>query len=694
MDWKVFDMDELSRFYRSRIFEIPSQQRPYSWTTNQIKDLLLDLKISHKRRTHHYCGPIFLENTILPNGQQKPNLFDNHGAQLIHYNILDGQQRVTSIILVATALTKHPYMQAEINQGNGRAIGLHAELCELISYVSVGNATHDTPRMNFNNREMDDMMGWLMFQNPPNEPAATTAGVERLKSNYTFIEDNINRLCEIQTHNDLIVIGNHFLTGMKVILVEMGPHNFNKYTVFESINNRGLNLSEFDKIKNLFLHIAEQHEDRAQNNGVPPTITPASIEREWYATIQTLYEFDLLEEEEKCITDLWGVIYQKTNLNSDQIFNLVKEKFEVLVDNDDPVLMPQLVRFYQNWNNYTTSYCKIYTTVPGLKLSLANMNGTGQENLERILYQIELPQVFRMPLTCAMMLYNQQEFGEVSVFFEKALMRIHGMKTKRQISGVNAPLTRIANSIFNGLNPLGCKRAICHLVAEHAPLSEVVKNLLKGYDIYNKGWRGNSLYYFLYRIDLHLNLGAGHGVPIVFPSEASNRKVQIEHIMPRSHRAHWGHSWPIEEVADRWLHRIGNLTLTTDQASNNQLGNKSIEDKCIGNYPNHTYTHGRLIEQLLPPIATKFQATHEWEKLEILANELGYAKFFISLWSLPCDCDLEGIIVLDDATAQINDEKQLRFDDYVIDNEVVTFNPYELVDFDEEIITCQHDEEE
>lgn len=652
------------------------------------------MKISRKRGTHHYCGPIFLENTTLENGNQKPNVYDDQGNQLIHYNILDGQQRVTSIILIATSIANHPLLLSEINNGNGRAMTLQRGLLDLTSYESRGNNGHDTARMNFNNAEMDNMIGHLMFNDPPNQPNATTSGVERLRENYEYISNNLANLCNLNNGAELVRIGNHFLTGMKVILVEMGAHNFNKYTVFESINNRGLNLSEFDKIKNLFLHIAEQHQNRAIANGTAPVITPQMIEQEWYLTIQTLYNFDLLKEEEKCIADLWGVMNRITTVKSDEIFRLVNNKFEGLVDNDDAVLMPKLITFFQNWNNYTESYCKIYTTVPGLKLSLANMNNTGKESLERILYQIELPQVFRLPLTCAIMQYDQQEFGELSIFFEKALMRIHGMRTKPLITSVNKNLMELANEIFTGaLTSLECKRLICKMVHEHAPLSAVVKNIFKGIEVYGKGWRGNSLYYFLYRIDLHLNLGAGNGVPHPFPTLANNRKVQIEHIMPQTHRPNWSAAWPNEDTADRWLHRLGNLTLTTNQTTNNQLGNKSMEDKCINNHPEHTYTNGRLIEQLLPPVASKFQASHEWKKLEILLNELQYSKFFVTLWALPCDCDLEDDITLEDLTEQVNTEKQIRIENYLPNGEIITIAPNNLVNFDE-IIHCESDEEE
>ena len=92
-------LESLDEFYSGKIFEIPLLQRPYSWETKQIKSLLHDIQTAKTRETSHYCGPIFIEETGANSLQQR--------GQLLHYNILDGQQRTTTIMLIARVLSKH-----------------------------------------------------------------------------------------------------------------------------------------------------------------------------------------------------------------------------------------------------------------------------------------------------------------------------------------------------------------------------------------------------------------------------------------------------------------------------------------------------------------------------------------------------------------------------------------------------------
>ncbi|MDC3339750.1 DUF262 domain-containing protein, partial [bacterium] len=94
-------LESLNDFYSGKIFEIPILQRPYSWENSQIKSLLQDIKTAKIRDASHYCGPIFIEAT----GESTRQL----RGDLTHYNILDGQQRTTTIMLIAKVLSNHRF---------------------------------------------------------------------------------------------------------------------------------------------------------------------------------------------------------------------------------------------------------------------------------------------------------------------------------------------------------------------------------------------------------------------------------------------------------------------------------------------------------------------------------------------------------------------------------------------------------
>lgn len=687
-------MKTFQQFHTSKIFEIPKQQRPYSWGEFQVEQFVRDLHTSIERGKHHYCGPIFLEATRIDDGTVKDDTEDENSTILKHRNILDGQQRVTTIMLTAVFLANHKHLSKAISDGTAGSSGLKENLQNIYSYITAGSSNFDSPKIVFNNSDMDKMFGYIAFSVPNTLPGYVTTGEERLHKNFVWLADNFDEICEIKDYNDLKKVINIFLNGMKLQLVEMGSQNFNKYTVFESINNRGLNLSEFDKIKNLFLHIAEQHEVRSVKNNSTAKITVKLVQEAWHKTVKSLFKYGMTKDETKCISDLWAVIYGIHDLKSDVIFKTVTDKFSKLVDSEDTALLSELITYVNSWETYTTGYCQLYTKEKLYMLNRSFMNSDGVENVERMLYQISLPSVFRMPLTAAFVKYSKSDFGVISTFLEKALMRIHGMKTKRNINSVDKPMTEWAQKVYHGLSIENAKKEICKIVVKNASLNDVVNNLLSGKDIYPSGWKGTSLYYFLYRIDNSLTASK-----VKFETVASKRKSEIEHIMPKAFRTNWSSMWPNPERGDNWLHRIGNLTLTKNNDSNKDLGIKTIKEKCTqtGLY---NYTNGRLIEREIPKIAVRYadaKESHYWREIEIMENEVEYAKHFVKLWALPCDCDLESVLGLEHWN---NAHKEQLIDLELFDEENYnkrTIVPNEIFETSEEIVSCEdnssHEEE-
>ena len=230
-------MDTLNQFYDGKIFVIPPQQRPYSWDTVQVNDLVLDLHTAILRGTKHYTGPIFLEGIIddVTKFPEEEKNSDNMDLKLKH--ILDGQQRVTTIMLIAAYLVKSKHLANNANPT------LEEKLKNLISYKSEAQKNntiriHDKLRMRFSDPEMNKLLSHIVFGKPAKCPTLSTAGMDRLKKNYDYIALNFNKTCQIS--NDPFTFTNvatAFLERVILKLVDMRS-GFNKYTVFESINNR------------------------------------------------------------------------------------------------------------------------------------------------------------------------------------------------------------------------------------------------------------------------------------------------------------------------------------------------------------------------------------------------------------------------------------------------------------------------
>ena len=653
-------MNTLGTFYNNKIFVIPPQQRPYSWEKLHVKALLDDLRIAIDRTEEHYCGPVFLDRTRDENGNAEDVFVTPTNVNLTRHDVLDGQQRITTIMLIAAALAKDEQIVDAVAAGYGPASTVQGQLKDLYSYAMgpLGedgeDPLPDTSRLVYNDGDMELTMNHLLFDDPPRlrNNQIVKSAQNKLLSNFKFIKDNLDVIFNVNGNiNTKINVCRRFLLKMKMKMIMMDQHSFNKYTVFESINNRGLGLGEFDKIKNLALHIADQHEKRSEDDGTAPLITKQHIQAQWYSTISHLHDYQLEKYEDRCINDLWKVIYNLGNSKESEAFNKFKAKFQSLVDSDNGNKMTQLITYVNNWSPYTQAYCQIYTKKVGEEFNLANMTANTATNLNRILNKINLPDEFKLPLTSGFLRYTQQEFEKFSECMEKALFRMHGIKTKTLARG-RGSFTKLAQNIFSSHQTISNSISeICRYVTEYAPFSGVdglVEHFISGKEAYGK-WRGYSLYYFLYRVDEKLSPGA-----VGWIADNDERDEQIEHILPNSHRnPGWTTTWPNADTADKWKNRLGNLTLTRDSASNNQLDTYSIERKCRTNRPRYAYLDGRHIERRVAGIATRFSVSERWEKLQIMLHELKYSRNLIELWSLPCDCDLEDFELTQDSKNKI-----------------------------------------
>src|SRR3954453_20417861 len=88
----------IQELFGSRAFRIPSYQRGYSWERRQWDDLLEDLDVLpiHK---DHFAGQVVLQPT-------DEHLVDTEGAQHRLFDVVDGQQRLTTLVLLMEAIRR------------------------------------------------------------------------------------------------------------------------------------------------------------------------------------------------------------------------------------------------------------------------------------------------------------------------------------------------------------------------------------------------------------------------------------------------------------------------------------------------------------------------------------------------------------------------------------------------------------
>ena len=138
---------QISFLLGKKIYNIPRNQRKYVWGEDNWKNLLEDLDFLRETGKYHFLGSIVL------NSQPNPNNDD-----IEYYEIVDGQQRITTVILILIVIAqifkeRHedalfqgllPYIQTtSIN--NQTSCILHTDVHSCIMNLVSCIADKDTP---------------------------------------------------------------------------------------------------------------------------------------------------------------------------------------------------------------------------------------------------------------------------------------------------------------------------------------------------------------------------------------------------------------------------------------------------------------------------------------------------------------------------------------------------------------------
>jgi uncharacterized protein with ParB-like and HNH nuclease domain len=118
---------KLSEVFSESTYRIPNYQRGYSWDTDQLEDLWEDLNSLSPDRTH-YTGVL----TLVERKPQENSIDYWLEKQCKNYYVVDGQQRLTTLVILILALLNEISNRKESNSNetgeiNGRAIDYYKE---------------------------------------------------------------------------------------------------------------------------------------------------------------------------------------------------------------------------------------------------------------------------------------------------------------------------------------------------------------------------------------------------------------------------------------------------------------------------------------------------------------------------------------------------------------------------------------
>ena len=514
------------------LFEIPDYQRAYSWTKENLKQLVEDIwesvELNKARGNKEFdqYEPYFLGSIVLCSKEYKD---DGCGI----YDVIDGQQRLTSIIMLIAAI------RDLIDNEEYKKV-----LSDLIyQKPNVLMGIKESIRVKARGKEEEFFKKYIL----------TNGGTELVKDldMEELSEAKQNMVNAIEVFRDSFFNENgelleeklnEFIVYLlqKVVLVVITTESFTSaFRLFNVINARGLPLTDSDLLKSENLRVMN------------PEI------RKEYTDIWESHEQDLGKEK---LDQIIG--FMRTMKLKNKVEESVYEEFSKKIFRNEPEYLGV------NFVNHLTAVKALYDKY----IIEGNLEGVSEEEKS---YYKNLINIMREFLPYDDWMAAVIRFAEKFNDDKLVLEFVKVLEKRLVIDWVNG------NSFADRLNRV---YGILEAIEEKDSLEEIkeapvflydlerttayFENALNDIDFYSKGRMMIPKYIFV-RLDMEKRANE-----VLDYSD----KIMIEHVLPRNAKeAYWKDNFSADQRRN-WANKFGNLVIITG-AKNTRANNKPFGEK-------------------------------------------------------------------------------------------------------------------
>ena len=219
---------------------VPPNQREYAWTEKEVEALFQDLakEITNKGQSY-FLGTLV---TIPRN--------------LGHLEVVDGQQRLATATILLSAIRNHLQETEQKMAGSIETDFLYA----------YNRDTHDhDPKLRLNVDDNDYFMRRLVHPDQPLESSRPSHGL--LAEAFSKAERQVEKIVaglDPKDHADALNRWVRFLEYQATVILLRVPNSSNAYRMFETLNDRGIKVSQSDLVKNYLFGEAGDRFDEVQ----------------------------------------------------------------------------------------------------------------------------------------------------------------------------------------------------------------------------------------------------------------------------------------------------------------------------------------------------------------------------------------------------------------------------------------------
>ncbi|MEM8928987.1 MAG: DUF262 domain-containing HNH endonuclease family protein [Bacteroidota bacterium] len=225
-----------------KIYKVPPYQRDYSWKKDHWEDLWNDILAIESSGIVHYMGSIVLQNM---------------GNKVFH--VIDGQQRFSTLTLIVLAVIN------KLNQliKDGVEVEENKERVNLLSKKFIGDkdpaSLTYSSKLELNENNNSFFQSNLLVFRPPINVNTLRDSDKQIWNAYQFFVEKVNLLFIQNTDGATIANFLNRLIAEKLMFIQIVVEDeLSAYTVFETLNSRGVGLTVTDLLKNYLFSISTQ----------------------------------------------------------------------------------------------------------------------------------------------------------------------------------------------------------------------------------------------------------------------------------------------------------------------------------------------------------------------------------------------------------------------------------------------------
>jgi uncharacterized protein with ParB-like and HNH nuclease domain len=568
LDGLQFEFTGIGKVLGSRRLAVPKYQRSYSWTDEEVTELWDDLtRAIDEGSPDYFLGTLVLSTSADDSASSEEDL----------PAVIDGQQRLATASLLLAAM-RDLYLAEGTEQMMKRV-----ELVERFLLDTNVETLESEPRLVLNEENADFFQKTAVAR--PNDREALTPSVpsqQKIQDAFTLLSKKVAEVKQdagTAWEKELVALQVYLENKARVVLLEV-PNEANAYLIFETLNDRGLDLTIADLLKNYLF-------SRAGRNKI------STVKQSWDRAFGALDPGEDDKLQTTFLRHYWSSKHGYTR--EKELYSRIKQKVTSQKDAIDfGNELVEAARIYSALRNPSHEFWATYSTPTKANLDTLLMLDVTQSR----------------PLLMAVM--QQWQKGQIT----KALAHLVSWSVRLIVVGgagsgsTEAAFSNAAVDVRSGK------------IKDAKALAATMKSVVPDDSRFEAQFSVTSKKARLARYLLHAlqrNKDGTHSPELI--SNADETQVNLEHILPRDQDPKEWPQFTAEQHAS-YFNRLGNLALL-DAKENGALNAKNFKAKAA------VYETSKLSLTSELGDATKYP---DWTPATIESRQSELAKLAVTTW--------------------------------------------------------------